>query len=314
VKITVDEEAVKNLDRSLSIIPQIYSIVRDPVTREVISGVHRQQTGKASKEFYLPDGFIEGIAKKLGALAGSPVTREMAVVVLRQHLNVQRQPSEEETRDQLLELAKGFEAMGVQRQLIAQKVVKVSGLSERRTLELLPDEYKNKAKVEAGRAGGVVSAATSQQKRQETEQGVAEEHAPTSQAKETYSKVSPRQSEHRRPTFTEPVVAFANALQGAGVELRLEEPFPREGEFTQDGKPKFYSADILLLKRPVIIEGEGRGSSSSENEERDAFFKERSYAVVHLSNAHLVDYGYELADLIKALISVEPGRANDTED
>jgi hypothetical protein len=161
MKATIDDEAVENLDRSLSIIPQIYSIVKDPVTGEIISGVHRQETGKANKEFYLPQGFIEGIAKNLN------ITREMTVVVLRQHLNIQRQPPEEETRGQLMELAKGYEAMGIPKHLIAQMVVKVSGLSPRRTLELLPDTYKQREKAEAGKAGGAASAATSQQKRTE---------------------------------------------------------------------------------------------------------------------------------------------------
>lgn len=103
MKVIVDEEAVKNLDRALDIIPQIYSVIIDPLNHEIISGVHRHETGKTPKEFVLPVGFIEGIAKKLSTLTGTTVTREMAVVVLRQHLNIQRQPSEEEKTRRVLE-------------------------------------------------------------------------------------------------------------------------------------------------------------------------------------------------------------------
>jgi len=55
--------------------------------------------------------------------------------------------------------------MGIQKDHIAQRVVKVAGISERRTLELLPDMYKQKEKVEAGRVGDAISAETFQQKR-----------------------------------------------------------------------------------------------------------------------------------------------------
>jgi hypothetical protein len=144
MKVIVSKEAVRNLAHSFEIIPPLYSILVDPVTKETISGVHRKEAAKAGKpvrEFVLPEGLIEGIAKRLG------VTREMAVVTIRQHAYVQRQPSEEESRRELLELAKGFEKMGVAKRLIAQKVVKISGLSKSRTLALLPDRYKQREKA-----------------------------------------------------------------------------------------------------------------------------------------------------------------------
>ena len=171
MKVVIDEEAVKNLSRSFGILPQFYSVIIDPVSKEPISGVHRREALKASKqvkEFVLPDGFIEGLAKKLG------VTREMMVVIIRQHLNIQRQVKEDETKSELLDLARGFEALGVKKELIAQHVVKVSGLSESRTLALLPDEYKQKEKVAAGKVSAEVKAVIAQEQKREKVEGVVE--------------------------------------------------------------------------------------------------------------------------------------------
>lgn len=70
-------------------------MIIDPVGRQIISGIHRHETGKAPKEYILPDGFIEELAEKLG------VTRDMMVVIIRQHLNIQRQVKEEKTKEEL---------------------------------------------------------------------------------------------------------------------------------------------------------------------------------------------------------------------
>jgi len=214
MKVLVDEAAVANLSRSFSIIPQFYSVIIDPVSKEVISGIHRKEaakTGTLVKEYVLPDGFIEGLAKKPG------VTREMMVVIIRQHLNIQRQVKEDETRSELLDLAKGFEAMGIRKELIALHVVKVSGLSESRTLALLPNEYKQRAKVKAGR----VSALAQEQKRAETPQKVEE----ISQLGTEYSKEIEQRPELRVRTLAspqnEPAEGKAETCGDCGEALRF---------------------------------------------------------------------------------------------
>jgi hypothetical protein len=81
---------------------------------------------------------------------------------------VQRIVSEQERKEDLIELAKILEKKGIPTHEIAQAIIeRVKWLSPRRILELLPTKYKHADKAEAGRLGaeekkrrGVVSAAT----------------------------------------------------------------------------------------------------------------------------------------------------------
>ena len=71
-----------------------------------------------------------------------------------------------------------------------------------------------------------------------------------------------RLSEHNVKTFKKAAVRVASALNAAGIGCELESPVLREGEFTSEGRQKFYSVDVAV-KDPryetVAIELEGLG-------------------------------------------------------
>jgi len=82
-------------------------------------------------------------------------------ILIRVHAHHRRRISQEETRTILLELAGEFLKSGVVTEKVAQEVVKVVPYSEGYVLELLPSEFKEGRKVEAGK----VSAQLTEQKK-----------------------------------------------------------------------------------------------------------------------------------------------------
>ena len=150
------------------------------------------------------------------------------------------------------------------------------------------------------------------------ETGRSEPHSPKGaqngglvpQRKGPYSRgVSPAASSFAVKTFKEPAVRFAGFLQEAGVkDVQLEVEFPREGKFTRDGRPRFYSADITVRAAMVVVEVEGEGSASKDNPERDAYFVARGYVVLHISNELVRDHGAEIAEIVAPLVIERVGR------
>ena len=114
-----------------------------------------------------------------------------------------------------------------------------------------------------------------------------DEYSPTVE-KKPYSGHSMRLSEHNVKTFKKDAVRVASALNAAGIGCELESPVLREGEFTSEGRQKFYSVDVAV-KDPryetVAIELEGRGSASKDDLERDEHLLSHGFAaVMHYPN------------------------------
>ena len=101
--------------------------------------------------------------------------------------------------------------------------------------------------------------------------------------KKPYSGYSMRLSEHNVKTFKKAAIRVASALNAAGIGCELESPVLREGEFTSEGRQKFYSVDIAVKDarfERVAIELEGRGSASKDDLERDEYLLSHGFAAV----------------------------------
>lgn len=133
---SLDQQAVGELRRSISIIGQIYSIIVDS-DGEVLAGKHREGAG-ATKRHGID---TEDLAKKIG------VSRVSAKQLIIMHSNVQRQVSKEETRAGLLKLANGFGVQGFPKEKIAAEIAKWVPYTPQYIRELLPDEYKQESKA-----------------------------------------------------------------------------------------------------------------------------------------------------------------------
>ena len=114
-----------------------------------------------------------------------------------------------------------------------------------------------------------------------------DEYSPTVE-KKPYSGYSMRLSERNVKTFKKAAIRVAAGLNAAGIGCELESPVLREGEFTSEGRQKFYSVDIAVKDagfEMVAIELEGRGSASKDDIERDEFLLGHGFAaVLHYPN------------------------------
>ncbi|MGA2666188.1 MAG: hypothetical protein ABSF83_14710 [Nitrososphaerales archaeon] len=116
-----------------------------------------------------------------------------------------------------------------------------------------------------------------------------------------YAKgISPSAKEGLKAKYTEEHMKLAAAFNDVGLYPDVEKPFLREGEVTKEGKQKGYVADLHFGDQKVIIEVEGEGSASADNDDWELFFAENDYQVVHVPNACARSHGYVLAALARA--------------
>jgi very-short-patch-repair endonuclease len=111
----------------------------------------------------------------------------------------------------------------------------------------------------------------------------------------TKTRFSDTQSAHRKGAYTDPHVALMVFLNDNEVAFKSEIEFirPKEGyavmvDGHKEWRYKTYTADIVVVDPrfvPTIIEVEGKGSNSADNEKRDAYFKVAGYELIHVSNA-----------------------------
>jgi len=113
---------------------------------------------------------------------------------------------------------------------------------------------------------------------------------------EKRSVEAPRASDFRRATYTEAEQVLAAELARRGVRYLTQVPYVREGEYTAEGAPKTYVADIVVADK-LILEVEGEGSSS-ESVERDRFFEEKGMKVIHIPNEAALKYSNIIAEVI----------------
>lgn len=136
----LDSELIEQLKKSKLIIGEQTSIIID-FDGEILSGMHRKEAGWEKSE----NIDTRVIAEKLSI--PMPIAKE----IVRLHFNLQRKPSREETQASLLKIAKELELKGIPKENIASEVAKLVPYSHSWVLELLPSDYKQPEKVEAGK-------------------------------------------------------------------------------------------------------------------------------------------------------------------
>jgi very-short-patch-repair endonuclease len=187
--------------------------------------------------------------------------------------NVRRQIPEDERQADVMQMAVVLDADGVPPEKRAQTIARLTGLTTRRVEQLLPKEHKREYNSET------ISQSPTEEKQRFSE---------------TVSKF-------RVSTYTQAEQLFIGNLSYYNIKYRTQEPFVRAGEFSNGGQQKTFVADIYLPDKNVIIELEGSGSASSDNQHRDDYFKEKGIPVVHLRNETVVKDGAGIASLIKVL-------------
>jgi very-short-patch-repair endonuclease len=93
-------------------------------------------------------------------------------------------------------------------------------------------------------------------------------------------------NEYQQKAFKHDAVRIASALNKAKIDCTLEHEVVRYGEF-KNGHPLSYVLDILLIDpryQSVAIEVEGEGSSSKDNDKRDAYLSTLGIRVLHVDN------------------------------
>jgi len=141
----LDSELIEQLKKSRTVVGEYSPVIVD-FDGEILSGRHRKEASWERTETI----DSRAIAEKLG------VTVAIAKEVVRMHFNLQRKPSREETQESLLKIAKELELKGVSKENIASEVAKLVPYSHAWVWELLPLEYKQPKKVEAGKIGAQV--------------------------------------------------------------------------------------------------------------------------------------------------------------
>lgn len=121
-----------SLQKSIRKIGQLYPILVDE-NGEIIDGNHRAEGN--------PDA-----EKKI-----IKVKNRYEALMVRGNAHYRRRVPQEETQQLIVEMAKEAEKMGTPRSEIAKQLVEDLPFSERYIVSLLPTEYKNQQKVEAGR-------------------------------------------------------------------------------------------------------------------------------------------------------------------
>jgi very-short-patch-repair endonuclease len=286
-----DQETLELLKKSLE---QFGKAVYRPIVDydgEILSGRHRIEAG--CKDFYLVD------TREMAAKLGLPASLVKLMVI--SHTNIQRPIKEEELRRIVNEAARILaEECGVEKGRLAETIAeKIVPRSPRRILELLDAKYKVEEKAEAGKKGAAtVAAKTTGEEAKPNEKAEEKTKEQTDSTKLSLAKPreAPRASDFRRATYTEAEQVLAAELARRGVRYLTQIPYVREGEFTAEGAPKTYVADIVVADK-LILEVEGEGSSS-ESVERDRFFEEKGLKVIHIPNEAALKYSNIIAEII----------------
>lgn len=148
-----EDFSVESLKKSQKRIGQLYPVLTSP-TGEVIDGLHRLEAD--------PDWEKKVVETK----------SRMEDILVRVHAHHRRRVPQEETRMLLIELAQELEKSGIEKENIASELVKITPYSQPWVLRLLPEEYKQVQKVEAGKVGALLIEHKSQDLRKPLEQGV----------------------------------------------------------------------------------------------------------------------------------------------
>jgi len=124
-----------------------------------------------------------------------------------------------------------------------------------------------------------------------------------SKPKITYGNVDYKPGEYPETQYTEAEQALITELSKQKIDYMAQIPFIRKDEKTKGGQSKQYIADIIIKNVNIILEVEGSKSASSDNPNRDRYFQEKGFQMIHIPNEVALEYSYLLADLIKAFLS-----------
>lgn len=273
---TFDKEFLKDLRSSLaSPTGQLVAVLRCKQDGRVLSGNHRVAAG--ANRFYDMD--IDERAKVAGI--SHELMEELCII----EANVQRKVEESERAEDFARLAKLLKKEGIADAKIASRIIEITGFSDSYVYRNLPEGLKNPNRVEA------------------MKQQAAKRLSELSSLSTPYAKgTSPQAGSQTQRAFTSPAMKMLMHLKAAGMnDVRGEIEFDRQ-KTNPRGQELTYHADICDDFKKLIVEVEGEGSGSKDNEDRKDFFIKKGYRYIEVSNALAEsEYGAEVADIIAAL-------------
>lgn len=189
----LDSEIIQQLELSAKGFKQVYPVLRDQRTGEILAGRHRQKAGWTN----IQDVDVDKYASHWD------VPREVAVEKIRASLNIQRKVSVEETKQSLSVAGRAFLKAGVQKGELVKKLKEhFPYYSEGYIRNLLPKDLKEENKVEAGKSGREKQLESGSSGK--TEQSSAHTHVGTESQPPTMGAPKPQpESDERRFTPTE---------------------------------------------------------------------------------------------------------------
>ena len=295
-----DEEIVEQLRKSMDQLEQIYSVIQDE-DGEVLSGAHRLRAG--ATKIHVMD--TRRIAMRLG------VSRKMVKLMIKLHSNIQRTVPREETRKILEEMAEELVRHGVKPEDVATELVKHVPYSRQYVLELLPEKYKKKEKVEAGKVSGerrrpdLYSSVRFNRTKMEGSEPVKMEVVSVRPMGEIRKPQIPFKERMEIKAYTRPEIYLADLLSKGGIRFLTQYPVERP-DMMEDGRPKVYMIDILVGDS-LALEIDGEGHDPSKDEERDSFLREKGYSVLHIPAGAIERFPDFVLNVIKLIGGIDYG-------
>jgi len=182
---------------------------------------------------------------------------------------------------------------------VTDRLVRESSLPEWKVYELLDDKYKAPEQRKAGIASAEAKDLQISPKDilDESKSVVESTTEKEKVSKKRQRKRSKEYKEFGKVQYTEAEQTLETILSRYNIKYKAQVSFERAGEFTEDGKPKTYIADILIDN--IVIEIEGAGTSS-DSAERDDFFFSKGCYVVHVPNIAVFKHGEVIGSLVAA--------------
>lgn len=119
----------------------------------------------------------------------------------------------------------------------------------------------------------------------------------------TYDDIDYKPGEYPETQYTEAEQVLITELSRQKIDYMTQVPFMRKDEKTERGQSKQYIADIIIKNVNIVLEVEGSKSASSDNPNRDKYFQDKGFQIVHIPNEVALKYSQLLADLIKAFLN-----------
>lgn len=317
----IDQEVVEKLKKSMQQLGLIYRVIVCEEDGDILIGRHRYEAGARGSE-HVYRIRVAPYAEKWG------VSLEAAKEIFKIHGNVQRVVPSEETKEHLLRLARELEKQGVPKEKVSARIAELVPLSKGYIYKLLPEEYKERGRVEAIKAGirresllGDIRKEYEKETPEEIAEELcgetveeiayqaAEEAAPPKRASKV--QAGRGRSEFVKKAYTDAEVRLAEELSRMQVPFKTQVPVFRER--AEEGKPKAYIVDFLVGNK-LVVEVDGEAHDFKKDEERDAELRKLGYQVKHFPNELVERYPGFVAEFIRLImpevhrITIEDGR------